>query len=110
MRAISRNAARALIDNGKFKQANTETFWGRLKLHNSVIAWKIDEDTYEVTLAGYNTLTTRERLNTLLTLIGSPVRFSQKKSVAHFNGHRLSNTRDIITIKQGIPVKIEPRE
>ena len=52
-----------------------ETIW----LHGNAIAWKAgDTDTLALTLAGWNTVTTRERLNGVLNFYGFKYRFAQR--------------------------------
>jgi len=86
MRKISQLAARAFIAGRKFNRDNTSvrlfpTIAGEmteLYLHGNVIARKRN-DKIHLTLAGWPTMTTRERLNTLLSELRSNVRFSQHK-------------------------------
>lgn len=70
MRKITEQAANAFINAKPFKKSNTEVeidgknVW--LKLHGNIIAWWIPlTGHYEITLAGWPTPTTRERLNGL---------------------------------------------
>ena len=97
MRKISRLAARAFIEGRSFRRDNTSVtvneyhikFEGRTKeevlatherygttihsqrlyLHGNLIAENTSGDGLRITLAGWGTPTTRERLNTLLTLM-----------------------------------------
>ena len=86
MRKISKLAALAFINERKFNRDNTSvrsfpTISGRmteLYLHGNVIARKRDGKIH-LSLAGWPTMTTRERLNTLLSELDSNVRFSQHK-------------------------------
>lgn len=68
-------------------------------LHGNRIAW-IEGDRYCLTLAGWGTATTRERLDGLLESIGSPWRFAQHDHdqilVKPTTGKRMHvDTRDI---------------
>jgi hypothetical protein len=47
-------------------------------LHGNKIAEKVTESRIRVTLAGWNTPTTRERVNGILETFGINARFSQK--------------------------------
>ena len=86
MRKISRLAALAFINERKFSRDNTKvrsfpTIAGRmteLYLHGNVIARKRGGKIH-LSLAGWPTVTTRERLNTLLSELESDVRFLQSK-------------------------------
>ena len=86
MRKISKDAARAFCNNRKFNRDNTQvrsfpTIAGtmtELYLHGNIIARKRN-DKIHLSLAGWPTMTTRERLNTLLSELESDVRFRQSK-------------------------------
>jgi len=75
MRKITQNAITAYMNNTKFKSGNTEVLINsengdtELYLHNNMIAFKSDsEDTY-ISTCGWDTNTTRERLNCLVNTI-----------------------------------------
>lgn len=76
-RKISTQAAKAFIHNQSLNAGNTAVISDDkctlLKLHGNIIARK-DRTTagLQMTLAGWPTLTTRERLNTLLNEYGAP--------------------------------------
>jgi len=86
MRKISKDAARAFCNNHKFNRDNTQvrsfpTIAGtmtELYLHGNIIARKRN-DKIHLSLAGYPTMTTRERLNTLLSELNKSIRFYQHK-------------------------------
>ena len=86
MRKISKLAARAFIEERKFSRDNTTvrsfpTIAGKmteLHLHGNTIARKRGGKIH-LSLAGWGTMTTRERLNTLLNEMNSMVRFHQHK-------------------------------
>jgi len=77
MRKISKLAARAFIEGRSFNRDNTEVSVCKvihcerkeLRLHGNVIARQTGDQPLKITLAGWGTPTTRERLNTLLTLM-----------------------------------------
>jgi len=77
MRKITKQIAEALA-NGKNKTiGNTATFDGKVYLHGNKIAeWK--ENGLYMSLAGWNTTTTRERLNGIAEHLGLNVSFNQK--------------------------------
>ena len=86
MRKISKDAARAFIGERKFSRDNTTvrsfpTIAGRmteLYLHGNIIARKRNYKIH-LSLAGWPTTTTRERLNTLLSELNKSIRFYQHK-------------------------------
>ena len=67
MRKITEEAIEAFIDGKRFKKRNTEVYEGEfttfLILHSNVIAYRYDDGSIEITTCGWNTPTTRERLN-----------------------------------------------
>lgn len=87
MRKITRSACDAFINGYNFKMANTEVNDRGYFLHGNKIAefesvFKNDGNkNFNITLAGWNTNTTRERLN------GLPgVRITTKQGQAYLNG------------------------
>ncbi len=89
MRQITREAVAAFNRNENFKLSNTEVkadcTGTRLYLFGNLIARKTG-NRLQVTLCGYNTTTTRERLN------GLPgVKCLSRKGQAFINGKPVSN-------------------
>ena len=91
MRNVTRRTALNFLEGVTGKLSNTEVtryddhHAGRcydLRLHGNVIANRSEADGIYLTLSGYNTLTTRERLNGILELINRPYRFAQRKGEA----------------------------
>jgi len=108
MRKISKLAARAFIEGREFRRDNTSVTHNKdpfdplamhmqLRLHGNLIAdWTNILTTREklrITLAGWGTPTTRERLNTLLTEIGRPEGFWQRNYEQYYG--TLKNNRII---------------
>ena len=103
MRNITRLAARAFLEGREFYRDNTsvvvyDTLCGRIKtlyLHNNVIARQIINDRkpglwsskLHITLAGWPTVTTRERLNGLLTELGKREGVWQHKHKQYYGTH-----------------------
>lgn len=86
MRKITTNSIEAFNRNENFKSSNTEvvtdTHTTFLKLHGNTIAIKnIDSKELKITNCGWETTTTKERLNGL-----EGVRINQKKGVWYLNG------------------------
>ena len=97
MRKITKESIKAFYNREPFKKSNTvvENVEGvtKLKLHNNTIA-KLDENSeLFITTAGWNSVTTRDRLNGL-----SGVRLGTKKGQLYLNNipwnGKLINTRD----------------
>lgn len=91
IRKITREAQAALLAGKYYKKANTAVLGDALYLHGNEIA-RISDGVLSITLAGWPSVTTRERLN------GLPgVSLSQKKGVQYLNGTAI-NSRDWYTI------------
>ena len=120
MRKISKQIAQA-FNQGKTKSiGNTSTNGQEVFLHGNKIAWRSPGNTLELTLAGWPTVTTRERLNAILYTEGYNVNagesygfyFNQKNHNQYFtkigfNGYKKSldmmaiNDYQILTLNQG---------
>ena len=85
MRKVTKQITQAFIDGESRQVGNTRTDGKAIYLHGNKIAEKRN-DTVSLTLAGWNTVTTRERLNGLLTALGSAAGFNQKKGKPYFDG------------------------
>jgi len=70
MRKISRDIAEAFRDGRKKSISNSMTDGSQVFLHGNRIAWKLEDDKVAITLAGWPTPTTRERLNAILDVFG----------------------------------------
>ena len=123
MRKISRLAARAFIEGRSFRRDNTSVVVGqtgygdviRLLLHGHMIAiqdlfsntrdpsksLKRTKGNLRITLAGWTTVTTRERLNTLLTEMGKREGVWQHKHEQYYGTHddsRVISSTEWITV------------
>ena len=88
MRKESKLIAEALIAGTPLRMARTHTDGDKLFLHNNLIAVKTDKG-YTLTLAGWATVTTRERLNALLDCLGLGKQgFSQRAGVQYFTNEQ----------------------
>ena len=71
---------------------NTATAHGEngiaVTLHGNTIALKNESGIY-MTLAGWNTTTTRERLNGIAQVLGIDASFTQRKFEPYFNGKQV---------------------
>ena len=67
MRKITEQAIDAFMNHRRFKKKNTEVYKGEfttlLILFGNTIAIKYDDGSIEITTCGWNSATTRERLN-----------------------------------------------
>lgn len=120
MRKISKAIAQA-FNEGKTKSiGNTMTNGSEVFLHGNKIAWRSSGNGLELTLAGWPTVTTRERLNAILYVEGFNVKagesygfyFNQKNYNQYltkitFNGYEKKASskpiadNEIITLYQG---------
>ena len=95
MSKISKEAAAAFMAGKKFKKANTEIFVSSdctiYFLHGNMIATRSSKGLY-VTSAGWNTQTTRSRLNDLPN-----VRVYNRSFVLHLNGKQWDGTLTQVT-------------
>lgn len=98
MRKITKEATEAFLNGKDYKNTNTEVSRGALFLHGNKIAEYASlfsndgNKDINVTLAGWNTNTTRERLN------GIPgVRVTTKQGQAYLNGEKWNG--EWVTIK-----------
>jgi len=70
MRKISQNIATSFFAGKPLHIDNTYTDGKKVFLHSNLIAKKIHPDKLEISLAGWPTVTTRERLNSILNVFG----------------------------------------
>lgn len=87
MRQITRNACAAFMQGQHFERSNTHVFqepytrFWHLELFGNCIAKRTESGRLQISSAGWNTTTTRERLN------GLPgVSVYQRRGVLHLNG------------------------
>ncbi len=79
MRQETETIARAWASRTPAKFARTRTDGERVWLHESVIAAWAEADTAHVTLAGWDTPTTRDRVNGVLSFLPGGVRLCRVK-------------------------------
>ena len=79
MRKVTRQIIQAWARGDSLTLGNTSTNGEAIWLHGNPIAWKTgDDDVVALTLCGWNTVTTRERLNGVLHFYGAGYRFAQR--------------------------------
>jgi len=71
MRKITRKICNAFVDGKRLKIGNTLTENAAIWLHGNKIAYWATDEVLQISLCGWNTVTTRERLNGLLSTLGS---------------------------------------
>lgn len=97
MRKITKTVATAFLAGKPATVANTSTDGTKLTLHGNTIAWKAGGGVITMTMAGYPTITTRERLNGVCQLAIGKRPFSQEHGVQIFNGRAIADT-DTVSI------------
>ena len=89
MRKVTQKIANA-FNRGESKTiGNTCTDGQAVYLHGNKIAERNESGVF-MTLAGWNTTTTRERLNGIAQVLGFDVSFNQKDFEPYFNGSAVS--------------------
>jgi len=99
MRQVTADIRRAFYAGKKKTSNNTVTDGARVWLHGNMIAEHYKTDTLDgirVSLAGWNTVTTRDRVNGLLDSI-APGRFVQRNHGAYFSDWRCEDGKEVLT-------------
>jgi hypothetical protein len=78
MRKVTQQIADAFKRYEKLKVGNTATCGESITLHGNYIVERDPWGNISMTLAGYNTQTTRERLNGIAEALGLNARFTQR--------------------------------
>ena len=84
MRKITRDAARALANGQNFSMSNTRVHNGTMTLFGNAIA-KIENGHLMISNAGWDSSTTKERLNGLLDIFGTSARVFTKNFTPMFS-------------------------
>ena len=84
MRKESLKIARAFADGKPATAARTHTDGNAVFLHGNRIAQREADGSIWVTMAGWGTVTTRERLNTLCKVLGAPHGFFQRNHAQYW--------------------------
>lgn len=93
MKKVTEAVVTAFLNGEKKEVGNTSTNGTELFLFDNLIARKSYESQpcIEITLAGWNTVTTRDRLQAVLTLGHSGNRISTRKGQALFDGEPIDD-------------------
>ena len=79
MRKVTETIAESFYKGFNKTVSNTHTDGVNVWLHGNKIAWRNQDNTLSVTLAGWGTPTTRERINGILDTFGIHYRVGQHK-------------------------------
>ena len=101
MRNITKQIAQAFIEGRTAKFSNTASTGNALTLHGNTIATR-EHGTIQISSAGWQTNTTKERLNGLLTLLGIQYGITQKDWVWYLNGTVMDSDAFYIVTPEGI--------
>ena len=107
MRQESEKIARAFAAHLPARAARTETDGTHVFLHNNMIAWWNPDGSLSLTMAGWGSATTRERLNAICEVLGYGRPFHQKDHV-QYHGNREISTSNVVTyhpLKMADPVE-----
>lgn len=96
MRIIAKEIGEAFLHGRPRKIKNTETDGKTVWLFGNRIMWRDEAGNVWVTLAGYNTKTTRSRLNDFCTVLGLDARFATRLGIAYMNGKRIDDDDEIM--------------
>ena len=95
MRKITRESVEAFLNGDIFNKANMEVYVSdfecSLKLHGNIIARRAFGFPMRVTFAGWQTPTTKERLNGLAELMNGTRPFYQKAGQLYFNDRAIES-------------------
>jgi len=95
MRKVTECVVKAFLNRTPKAVGNTHTDGQSLYLHGNKIAYHNGEGIY-ATLAGWPTVTTRDRLNGVCNLTNSPYRFSQRNHSQYFGEEEISASDTIL--------------
>ena len=95
MRKVTKETVKAFLNRKSRKIGNTETDGSTLRLHGNRIAWHTPDGRIETTLAGWGTVTTRDRLNGLCVMLGLCNMFGQSKWEQYYGDNRIATNATI---------------
>ena len=93
MRKVTQQIANAFSQGTNKTQGNTAVLDGKVYLHGNLIAQKGEDGKVVMTLAGWNTPTTRERLNGIAQVLGLSASFTQKAFEPYLNGKLIDDSQ-----------------
>ena len=95
MRKVTREIAEAFYHGKSKSVGNTSCNADRVLLHGNEIARRIGTR-LELTMCGWGTPTTRERLNGICDMFGFGRPFSQSKCFQYYNNTKIADTDRIL--------------
>lgn len=95
MRKESEKIALAFYERKPAKAARTATDGETVTLHGNNIAWRNADGSISLTMAGWATPTTRERLNAICEVLGYGRPFHQKAHVQYHNNTEITEHNTI---------------
>ena len=101
MRKVTEITIKAFLAGKTRKVGNTSTDGTILRLHGNRIAEKMPDGSIVANMAGWGTVTTRERLNGLCRLLGLGCMFGQDKFVQYYGSRPVRTTEEIVLIRPG---------
>lgn len=106
MRKESQRICKAFIARKHAKGARTTSLGSDLLLHGNRIAWWNADGSISMTLAGWGTVTTRDRLNTLCELLGQGRPYHQHKGEQYFDNSPVgvNSTITFYPFADGLPI------
>ena len=96
MRKESTTIARAFLKGRAAKQARTTTDGQAVYLHRNRIAWRDQMGDIHMTLCGWPTAITRDRLNAICEDLIGYRPFHQKRGVQFFNDNEIGVREEIV--------------
>lgn len=105
MRKVTEKVVEAFLSGKGRTVGNTSTDGRILLLHGNRIAERMPDGSIVATLAGWPTVTTRERLNGLCVLLGLGGMFGQSKYVQYFGNKPIGSNDTIVLVGPNEEVK-----
>ena len=93
MRNVTEQIVNAFLNGRTASVSNSYTNGKELFLHGNKIAMFNDKGQLEISLCGWNTVTTRERLNGLFEIGGYNLKLSTKQGTPKINGIPIDEDR-----------------
>ena len=97
MRKETRDIMTAFLQRKSCTRARTQTNGDIVTLHGNKIAWREPDGSISMTLAGWGTPTTRDRLNGLCFLMMNKHPFHQVRGVQYYDDYKIDTTQ-VITV------------
>jgi hypothetical protein len=107
MRKTTEVVVGAFLAGKARKMGNTSTDGTILRLHGNRIAERMPDGSIVATLAGWGTVTTRERLNGLCRLLDLPCMFGQEQFCQFYGTRPIGVCEEVVLVRpEGKPVTV----